>query len=314
MTSDTDNSSLYGCDNFGRLKRVLLHKPGKELEIINKDNCHYWLFDNVPDIDRFKEEHDRYKQMLIGYGVEVLELADYVHIHKHLIEQLPNITYLHDIAVVTSSGAILSSMVPGARRGEEFVVREALNNLGIPILIDFNDPLDAFEGCLLLSPQTILVAETERHNRQAVDKFIPKALAKFDEVIYVQIPKARRYMHADTIYNRIKENIALAYLPAFLASYVFTKNGCKKIDFAEYMKRKGIEIISVSDSEQQRLACTFVPLEPGIIFHYDTALDKETQVLLARKGIEIIPFHPDALLAGGGSLRCITLRLLRVPV
>ncbi len=90
--------------------------------------------------------------------------------------------------------------------------------------------------------------------------------------------------------------------------------GVDKIDFAEHMQRKGVELINISDSEQMRLACSFVPLQPGVIFHYDTALDRETQILLARKGVEVIFFHPEALLAGGGSLRCITLRLRREPL
>ncbi|MEW5802089.1 MAG: arginine deiminase family protein [bacterium] len=74
---------------------------------------------------------------------------------------------------------------------------------------------------------------------------------------------------------------------------------------------KGVEIINVSDSEQQRLACTFVPLHCRAIIHYDTALDMKTQKLLTKRGIEIITLHPEALTAGGGSLRCLTLRLHR---
>ena len=79
------------------------------------------------------------------------------------------------------------------------------------------------------------------------------------------------------------------------------------------MRSRGVEIIPVSDSEQARLACSFVPLEPGVIFHYDTALDGPTQRELARRGVELISFHPEAMVAGGGSLRCLTLRLWRTP-
>jgi arginine deiminase len=77
------------------------------------------------------------------------------------------------------------------------------------------------------------------------------------------------------------------------------------------MRKKGVEIIPVSDSEQSRLACSFVPLESGTIFHYDTALDQKTRKNLESESVELIPFHPEALLAGGGSLRCHTLRLCR---
>ena len=304
----------YGCEEFGRLTRVMMHRPGKELTLVSHENHRGWLFDSVPDIGRFIEEHNRYRELLISYGVDVVELSDYVNEHHELMAQMPNLTYMHDIAVICSKGAILSAMASKARKNEEIVVREALTKLEIPIFIEFKNPEDAFEGCLLLSHDTLLAVETERHNWTAISKFIRKALTVFQEVIYVEAPKARRFMHPDTIYNRITPNLAIAYLPAFRTSYVFTGKGVDKIDFAKHMRRKGVEIISVSSSEQLRLACSFVPLQPRVIFHYDTALDKETQLLLARKGVEIIFFHPDALTAGGGSLRCTTLRLHREPL
>lgn len=301
----------YGCEEFGKLTHVMLHRPGKELELISHENHRQWLFDRVPDISRFIEEHDHYRELLVSHGVQVLELSDYVNDHHDLMTRMPNLTYMHDIAVISSKGAILSTMALDARKNEEVIVREALARLGIPIFIEFNDSQDTFEGCLLLSPDTVLVAKTERHNWTAITKFIRKALTAFHEVIYIDIPKARRFMHPDTIYNRVSSHLSIAYLPAFQTSYLFTSKGVEKINFAEHMHRKGVEIINVSNSEQLRLACSFVPLHPGVIFHYDTALEKETQLLLARRGVEIIFFHPEALTAGGGSLRCITLRLRR---
>jgi len=304
----------YGCEEFGRLTRVMMHRPGRELELINHENHQQWLFDRVPDIGYFIEEHDRYRELLVSHGIQVLELSDYVNDHHELMEHMPNLIYMHDIAVISSNGAILSAMAWDGRKNEEIVIREALTKLGIPIFIEFDGPQHAFEGCLLLSPDTVLVVETERHNQRAISKFIRKALTAFHEVIYVVTPKARRFMHPDTIYNRVTQHLAMAYLPAFRTSYLFTSKGVYKIDFAEHMQRKGVELINVSGSEQLRLACSFVPIQPGVILHYDTALNKETQVLLARKGVEIILFHPEALMAGGGSLRCITLRLHREPL
>ncbi len=312
MSSDVrDGTSCFGCDHLGRLTRVMVHKPGDELKVINSANYRDWLFDHVPDVDRFREEHEAYCELLRSCGIEVLELADYVEDAPQKLAKMPNVTYMHDIAVISSRGAILSCMAWAARRNEHVVVREALQNLGIPIFLEFDEPQDAFEGCLLLSPHTILVAETERHSPPSIRKFVDRALCAFDEVICLQIPKARRYMHPDTIYNRVTERLSLVYVPAIQAAYVYRKGRVEPIDFPEFMRARGIELINVSDSEQRRLACSFVPLEPGVILHYDTALDSMTQRLLARKGVEIILFRPEAMRAGGGSLRCITLRLHR---
>jgi arginine deiminase len=309
----------FGCDVLGRLTRVMVHRPGDELKLINAANYRDWLFDGVPDVHGFAEEHEAYCELLRTHRVEVLELSDCIGNAATKLACMPNITYMHDIAVVSRRGALLSCMARPGRRNEHLVVREALQNLGIPIFSEFDEPEDAFEGCLLLSPQTVLVAETERHRPQSIGKFVKRALSAFDEVLYVKVPPARRYMHPDTIYNRVMERLSLVYLPAIETAYLYRKARSaglphpepERIDFPQFMRARGVELIEVSDGEQQRLACSFVPLEPGVIFHYDTALDAATRRRLARKGVEMIFFHPQALCAGGGSLRCLTLRLHR---
>lgn len=86
---------------------------------------------------------------------------------------------------------------------DKIVVKEALNNLGVPVLKEFNGEEGFFEGCLLLSKETIFVADTERHSYPFIREFISDILNDFNEVIYTRIPKARRYMHPDTVFNRI---------------------------------------------------------------------------------------------------------------
>jgi len=290
----------------------MLHRPSEQaLAQINEDNRVHWLFDSVPDIAGFIDEHDRYRAMLEGLGVQVIELGQHVRRGAEMLGRLPNLTYLHDTAVVSRRGAIVSSMV-NSRRGEQHVVREALETLGVPILSAFDGDHHAFEGCLLLGPQMLFVAETERHSRLSVQHFVSRALAEFDEVIVVDVPKARRFMHPDTIYNRLADDLAVAFLPAFLRTWLHDSDGVREVDFASLMRRRGVEIVPVSDDEQRRLACSFVPLAPRVMVHYDIALDRSTRRQLERRGVEILPFHPRAMLAGGGSLRCLTLRMRRL--
>ena len=118
-------------------------------------------------------------------------------------------------------------------------------------------------------------------------------------------------MHPDTIFNRISNDLGLIYSPVFKKTYLYKNNTKEKIDFVKFMQKKGMELINISYSEQKRLGCSFVPLKNDTIIHYDISLKKHTQDRLKRKGVEIILFHPKALLAGSGSLRCITLRLHR---
>lgn len=302
----------YGTEKFGTLKKVLLHKPVESLPIVNAGNYHYFLYDRIPDVDRYLDEHQAYAALLTSLGIEVFELSDLVVRNRDLLARLPNLAYLHDTCAVTREGAILSKMSSGGRQHEEIVVKEALQKLGIPIFYEFEEG-QQFEGCLLLSPRTLFVANTERHSQRSIDQLIPRALQHFEEVISVTIPKLRRFMHSDMVFNRVNETVALAYLPAFESVMQHTRQGSRAIDdFQAFMKLRGMEILNVSDEEQRHWATTFVPLKSDTIIHYDFALNSKTKKELASRGVQIIEFHPDALLAGGGSLRCLTLRLLRI--
>jgi len=60
----------------GRLRAVLLHRPGPELSRLTPRNNDQLLFDAVPWVGRAQEEHDAFAGTLAGRGVEVLLLAD----------------------------------------------------------------------------------------------------------------------------------------------------------------------------------------------------------------------------------------------
>ncbi|WP_460865520.1 arginine deiminase [Rhodococcus aerolatus] len=60
----------------GRLRTVVLHRPGAELARLTPRNNDGLLFDGVPWLARAQEEHDAFAETLRGRGVEVLLLAD----------------------------------------------------------------------------------------------------------------------------------------------------------------------------------------------------------------------------------------------
>jgi arginine deiminase len=306
----TNISKKYGTESFSKLKRVLLHRPEEALKIITGDNYKFFLFDKVPDVDRYLEEHKNYENLLKKNGVEVLRLSELINKNTDLLKRLPNLAYLHDIAAISSYGSIISKMSSRGRCHEEVVVGEALENIGIPALYEPAEGED-FEGCLLLSPNTVFVADTERHSRKSIEKFTQFILQYFDEVIYALIPQERRFMHPDMILNRVTENLMLYYPPAFLNVFRITRSFRKEIEFKKFMNDRGVDMIALSDDEQKKWGCSFVPLQPGKIINYDISLNQSTVNLLERNGVEFIHFHPDALIAGGGSLRCLTLRIWR---
>lgn len=61
---------------IGKLKTILLHRPGRELENLMPDYLEKLLFDDIPYLKVAREEHDAFAEILRGKGVEVLYLED----------------------------------------------------------------------------------------------------------------------------------------------------------------------------------------------------------------------------------------------
>src|ERR1700753_2361246 len=60
----------------GRLRTVMRHRPGPELQRLTPRNNDKLLFDGIPWVSRAQEEHDAFAEALRGRGVEVLYLTD----------------------------------------------------------------------------------------------------------------------------------------------------------------------------------------------------------------------------------------------
>src|SRR6476469_6340460 len=58
----------------GRLRTVVLHRPGAELRRLTPRNNDRLLFDGIPWVDRAQDEHDAFAAALTDRGVEVLYL------------------------------------------------------------------------------------------------------------------------------------------------------------------------------------------------------------------------------------------------
>lgn len=299
----------YGNEHFGRLETVLLHNPKESLHLITKQNFKKYLFDNPPNIKQFITEHNQYKDLLNFYGVEVLELSDYLT-DKTLLNSSPNIAYTHDVAVITSKGAFISKMAFSARKNEDRIMKEAFDRIGIPIYSERGEK-EIFEGFLPYSKKLAILVETERHNATGVRSFLNDALNVFHEILYVKVPPNRIFMHYDMIIGRLKKDLILCYPDVIRKTELITKNERFEADFQEYLSDKNIGMIAVSKEEQKRWATSFVPLEPGLIFNYDISLKEKTKKILKEHDVEMISFSPKALLSGSGSLNCLTLQIYR---
>ena len=68
--------SIHVTSEIGKLKRVLLHRPGNELLNLTPDTLSDLLFDDIPFLPDAQKEHDAFAKALKDNGVEVVYLED----------------------------------------------------------------------------------------------------------------------------------------------------------------------------------------------------------------------------------------------
>src|SRR5690349_23703989 len=73
---DTASSAPRVDTEVGRLRTVLLHRPGAELKRLTPRNSADLLFDGIPWVERAQEEHDAFADALRRRDVEVLYVRD----------------------------------------------------------------------------------------------------------------------------------------------------------------------------------------------------------------------------------------------
>ncbi len=71
-------SNIHVTSEIGKLKKVLLHRPGNELLNLTPDTLSELLFDDIPHLAEAQKEHDAFAKVLKDNGVEVVYLEDLV--------------------------------------------------------------------------------------------------------------------------------------------------------------------------------------------------------------------------------------------
>lgn len=73
-----NNSAIKVYSEIGKLKKVMLHRPGKELENLMPEYLERLLFDDIPYLEIAQQEHDAFANIFREQGIEVVYLEDLV--------------------------------------------------------------------------------------------------------------------------------------------------------------------------------------------------------------------------------------------
>lgn len=85
---------------IGKLKKVLVHRPGRELENLTPDWLELLLFDDIPWLKAAQEEHDLFVKILKENDIEVVYLVNLVEeslINDDILNEFIDPFYLNQI-------------------------------------------------------------------------------------------------------------------------------------------------------------------------------------------------------------------------
>ncbi len=127
-------TGLHNTSEIGRLKKVMLHRPGKELENLMPEYLERLLFDDIPYLKVAQAEHDAFAQCLRDNGAEVVYLRDLVEetlaepdVRRELTEQFLDEAglenhrireILQDYFAEMDNGALVDTMMAGVRKSD----------------------------------------------------------------------------------------------------------------------------------------------------------------------------------------------------
>jgi arginine deiminase len=265
----------------------------------------------IEKIIDYEELPESYVELLSNLSNEALAetlITGVLERDQHILfDPIPNFIFTRDIAVTVNDHILILKAAKQARFRENFLARfifwahpifTAAREAGK--IINMNN-VDLFppskkgenisiEGgdCMIINKDYLLIGCSERTNAYTIrclkDHLIERGVVK--NVVQINLPPDRAYMHIDTVFTQINHNHIVAFKPIVvdgLSSYVEVHRGEGKSttyasvkDFIRAEINPKMKFILSGDGEspyQEREqwtdGCNLVALKPGVAITYD---------------------------------------------
>lgn len=296
----------WGCNNdVGRLRLVLMHRPGEELKIVDPSkklndigaygdlkSGWYWRGDKVPELAAMQAQHDGLVAALREEGVDVAFLDT-------CAEGRMKSCYTRDSVIAVEGGAIVTRMGAPIRRGEELPVTRTLARLGVPILRTIHGT-GILEGgsFAFINPKCAVVGLSSRVNEVGVDQLEDVLRVQGVELLRVHLTGYR--LHIDGAFVMIDVGTAIIN-PTQLPFWFLEKLTALKV--------RTIEVCP--DDPVWTINCLAV--RPGRVLMAEE-VSARTREKLEQAGISLRLVAYDKVYLGGGGIHCSTGPLVRDAV
>jgi arginine deiminase len=308
-------SSFGITSESGTLKRVLVHHPGKELELANTNPVEHH-FDQPVDIGRFRADHKMMMDALTEAGVEVLSVGALLEGDPRLsdeAERCPNLVFTRDSSFVTDAGAVLMRMGLPSRRRETQVIKAAHEAIGTLIGLQLEEP-ETFEGggFALLEGKAAVTGLCSRTTQGALN-ILRKFLLERDVVdtfVVLNVPPGD--IHIDGDFAELPGRTALVHMASvdYAPAVFHTRSEKWKGSFVEWLQDEGWDLLEITDKERDDMAANFFTIDRDLALHYtgNTRVMNEVK----ERGIEVIQIPGEEMRKGNGGIHCMTCPILRI--
>ena len=275
---------------YGRLRRVMLHRPGPEIDGIT--NAAKVLWDDIVEPVQAREQHDMLVSTYRRFGVDVVELAPGA-------QATPNIYFCRDHFFMTPRGAIIARMASAARAGEEWIAARALINNGVPIVHGVHGEA-VFEGAdvVYVRDGVVLVATGLRTNMAGAQQVAHELKSMGFDPHIVNMPWGCG--HIDGGVNIVGPRTA-----------VMVPNNVPHAAY-ELLRTMGFTIINAMDAPgvaHYPRSINMVPVAPNVVVM--PAGNPALRKLFEAHDIECHEVDISQLFKGGGGIHCMTGVILR---
>ena len=274
-----------GVENeYARLRSVLLHRPGLELESVTDPDRAQML--SLPNPDRARRQHDGLAEAYRDAGVEV-------HLVKPAAPPPPNLMFVADLLFMTPEGAIVGRPASTVRAGEERWVAARLAELGIPILRTVRGT-GTFEGAdaMWIASDRVLLATGLRTNREGAAQVTSVLREAGVDVIEVELLEGA--MHLMGTLRIVASDLAL-FWPNLVPG-----------EAVDLLRKRGMAVHAVPDlAEAERgMALNGVTLGPRRLLM--ASGNPATRRFYENLGIECSTVELDELHRAAGGAACLT--------
>lgn len=279
---------------IGRLRAVLVHRPGREIEEITDPATVY--FRDFIDVEKARWEHDQLIQVYKDHGIQVYNIEE-------TDPECPNAMYCHDLILGTPEGVIVTRPGIAIRHNEVKYAAQKAAALGVPIVKTIHGN-GVFDGACAtwIDRETVIVGTGSRCNQEGL-KQVSDTFHDMGVKNIITLSIARNQNHLDGFLSIVDTHLAVTY-PYITPDIIY-----------EELEKRGFDFVEIPSFEEKiNFAANSVALEPGRIIMPLGA--PRTAELLRQRGVEVIELDLEEIKKGGGSVHCLTAFLKRddIPV